>query len=189
MRLAHVLVFLAMLLSGAVGACQPAAERTSTPAVRSLPGVQDSIRAHIEAAITRGVEATRRQDINAYMAEMPDDLQIKNDSGRMLTREELRADALRSWAIIPKTLAIAVDIDSLRLLVPVTGGVGDSVYVWTAQRWERLMLRRDQVTVDTVLTTQSHRETWRRTRVGWRQYYIEELGGQVWLNGKPYDPE
>lgn len=160
----------------------------STPAIHSLSGAPDSIRAQIEAAIARGVEATRRQDIDAYMAEMPVDLQIRNDSGRMLTREELRADALRSWAIIPKTLAIAVAIDSLRLLAPVTGGVGDSAYVWTAQRWERLMLRRDQVTVDTVLTTQRHRETWRRTRVGWRQYYIEELGGQVWLNGKSFTP-
>lgn len=50
------------------------------------------------------------------------------------------------------------------------------------------MLRRDLVTVDTVLTTQRHRETWRRTRAGWRQYFIEELGGQIWLNGKPYKP-
>ena len=163
------------------------------PASASLPtrgvsSTSDSIRAAIQAAIDRGVEATRRQDIDAYMAELPEDLTIRNDSGRVVTRDELRADALRSWAIIPKTLAIAVSIDSVRLLPPASGGLGDSAHVWTAQRWERLMRRRDGVAVDTVLTTQAHRETWRRTARGWRQYVIEELGGQVWVNGKPYRP-
>lgn len=94
----------------------------------------------------------------------------------------------RSWSIIPQTLAIAPRIDSLRLFTPGTGGAGDSAAVWTSQRWERLMLCRDGETRDTVLTMQQHRETWRRTARGWRQYHVEELGGQVWLNGKLYRP-
>lgn len=178
---------LVLLFASGAAACitRPA---SGSIAERDVSASLDTVRTAIQAAIDRGVDATRRQDIDAYMAELPEDLAVRNDSGRLLTREELRADALRSWAIIPRTLAIQVMIDSLQLLVPVTGRVGDSAMVWTSQRWERLMRRRDGVTVDTVLTSQRHRETWRRTAEGWRQYAIEELGGEVWLNGHPYRP-
>jgi hypothetical protein len=184
---AHRTIALALLVACGAAACAthrpPASLGPSAPPVHLA-----SVRAEVQAAIDRGVEATRRQDIEAYMAELPEDLAVRNDSGRVLTRDELRADVLRSWAIIPRTLAIQVVIDSLHLLAPASGGAGDSVAVWTSQRWERLMRRRDGITVDTVLTTQRHRETWRRTTTGWRQYVVEELGGEVWLNGKPYRP-
>jgi hypothetical protein len=45
---------------------------------------------------------------------------------------------------------------------------------------------RDGVTRDTVVTTQKHREVWRRTKSGWRLSRVKELGGTVMVNGKPF---
>ena len=75
-------------------------------------------------------------------------------------------------SIIPKTLAISVAIDSIAV-------DGDTAIVHTSQRWERLMLQSDGVTTDTVLTTQRHQETWRKTPRGWFAYDVEELGREL----------
>jgi hypothetical protein len=91
----------------------------------------------------------------------------------------LRQNILRDWSIIPRTLAIETKIDSLEV-----HGAGATVY--TSQRWERQMFERDGKTVDTVVTTQKHRETWRKTQRGWMPYEIKELGGDVLVNGKPF---
>ena len=50
------------------------------------------------------------------------------------------------------------------------------------------MLERDGKTIDHVVTTQKHRETWRHTEKGWMNHGVEELGGEVWVNGKRYEP-
>ena len=139
------------------------------------------MRTQIEAAIERSTEATRAQDIDAYMAEVPEDFAVRDESGALITREQLRDNVLRDWSVIPKTLAINVTIDSLA----VSGG---SATVFTSQRWERLMLHRDGTTTDTVLTTQKHKETWRRRHGSWFAYEIDELGGEVFLNGRRYQP-
>lgn len=144
-------------------------------------GSEATVRAEIEHAISRSVEATRTQDIEAYMAGIPNDLVIHDESGAVVTRGQLRANTLRDWSIIPRTIAIEVAIDSLAV-------DGDTATVFTSQRWERLMLQRDGSTTDTVLTTQKHRETWHRTPRGWMAYDVEELGGDVFINGKPHRP-
>ena len=141
-----------------------------------------SARSEIEAAIARGVEATRIQDIDAYMACIPEDAVQRDGAGQIISRDQLRADVLRDWSVIPRTLAIRVTIDSIDVH-------GDSAIVETSQRWERLMLERDGTTTDTVLTTQRHREMWRRTARGWFAYEIEELGGEVYVNGQLYPQE
>jgi len=137
--------------------------------------------AQIEAAIGRSVEATRTQDIDAYMAAISEDFVIRDASGAVITREQLRANALRDWSIIPKTLSISVTIESIALY-------GESATVYTSQRWERFMLQRDGKTTDTVLTTHKHKETWRHTQGGWSVDEVEELGGEVFVNGKRYQP-
>jgi hypothetical protein len=58
--------------------------------------------------------------------------------------------------------------------------------VYTAQRWDRLMLQRDGTTRDTVVTTQRHREVWRKMPDRWRRTEVKELGGTVEVNGKPF---
>ena len=116
-------------------------------------------RTQIESAIARSVEATRTQDIDGYMASIPEDFILRDGSGEIITRVQLRANVLRDWSIIPKTLSISVTIDSVAV-------DGDSATVHTSQRWERLMLERDGKTIDTVLTTQKHKEIWRNTPRG-----------------------
>jgi len=153
---------------------------TSPPAA-TPPGDDALVRNAIETEIARSVEATRTQNIEAYMECIPEDWVMQGENGERVTRDQLRANVLRDWSIIPRTLAIETQIDSLQVH-------GDAATVYTSQRWERLMLQRDGKTQDTVLTTQKHRETWRSTPRGWRAYEIEELGGEVWVNGKPYQP-
>ncbi len=51
------------------------------------------------------------------------------------------------------------------------------------------MFRPDGVTLDTVLTTQEHGETWRLTSAAWRNFMTIELGGTVFINGEPYSPQ
>ena len=138
-----------------------------------------SVRREIESTIARSVEATRSQDIDAYMALVPDGATIRGDSGETISRDQLRSNILRDWSIIPKTLSLSVSIESVAVH-------GDSATVVTSQRWERLMLERDGRTTDTVLTTQRHEETWRKTPEGWRAFDVKELGGEVFVNGKPY---
>lgn len=141
-----------------------------------------TIRAGIDAMIQHGVDATRRQDIDAYMEGLPEDLAIHDESGEVISREQQRANVLRDWSVIPATLAIQYTIDSL------TGATDSSATVYTSQRWERLMKQRTGTKLDTVLTTQRHRELWRRNPAGWRLYEVVELGGQVWVNGEPWKP-
>jgi hypothetical protein len=140
-----------------------------------------NVRRQIDASLQRTVSATMSEDIDAYMAELPPDLEIRDESGEIVTREQQRANVLRDWGVIERTLALTHGIDSLQVN-------GDTATVLTSQRWERMMLRRDGSAADTVLTTQKHRETWRRTRDGWFGYDIEELGGEIFINGKPYTP-
>jgi hypothetical protein len=141
--------------------------------------------AEVEAAITReiarGVEATRTKDIDGYMAQIPEQTVIYDEAGGLVTRNQQRANVLRDWSIIDRTLAIDVKIDSLVAR-------DDSARVFTSQRWARMMYRRDGVTLDTVVTTQKHREVWSRTPQGWRNFRTDELGGTVIINGQPYSP-
>ncbi|MBI3818332.1 MAG: hypothetical protein HY286_06535 [Planctomycetes bacterium] len=148
---------------------------TSTP----ISASDERARSEIEAAIAASVEATRSQDINAYMATIPDDLIIRDETGATITRDQQRTNTLRDWSIIPRTLSIRVVVDTIHV-------DGNNATVFTSQRWERLMFQRDGRTTDTVLTTQKHKESWRKTPRGWFVYEIDELGGEVFVNGKPY---
>lgn len=145
------------------------------------PSDESVARSDIESVIARGVEATRAQDIDAYMALIPGDAVLRDGAGGTVTREQLRANVLRDWSIVPRTLSISVAIDSLAVN-------GDSAAIHTSQRWERLMLQRDGVTTDTVLTTQRHKEIWRKTPRGWFAYVVEEQGGEVFINGQLFEP-
>ncbi|MFN0181225.1 MAG: hypothetical protein ACKVZ0_20655 [Gemmatimonadales bacterium] len=160
-----------LALLACLASCAPAAP---TP---------EAVRAAIGAELARSTEATRAEDIDAYMDQMPVGAVIHDEGGAVITREQQRANILRDWAIIERTLAIEVVVDSLMLVT------ADSATVHTSQRWERLMYRRDGVTLDTVVTTQKHREAWAKTPRGWRAFEVEELGGTVTINGTPYRPE
>lgn len=154
----------------------------SSPDANPSPTTPEAVQALIEGEIALGVRATWDQDIEAFMDGVPADYRIDDESGEVITREQLRANTLRNWAVIPRTLDLSIVVDSLEL-------VSDSVaIVWNSQRWERLMSRPDRPGEDTVLTTQKHRETWKLTDGRWLNYVIEELGGEIHVNGRPYRP-
>ena len=141
----------------------------------------ETIYTSVRQSLDEGLEATINKDIDLYMKNMPEDLLIYDESGDIITREEQRKNAIRDWDIIDKTLSIKVDIDSIDY------ATRDSIYVYTSQHWERMMFQRDGITTDTVLTTQKHKETWKPTSKGWLGYTIEELGGEIFINGEPYN--
>lgn len=154
----------------------------SSPDADPSPTNPQAVQALIEAEIALGVRATWDQDIDAFMDGVPPDYRIEDESGEVITREMLRANTLRNWAVISRTLDLTIVVDSLAL-------TSDSVaIVWNSQRWERLMGRPDRPGEDTVLTTQKHRETWKLTDGRWLNYVIEELGGEIIVNGRPYRP-
>ena len=143
------------------------------------PSASSRVRRAIGAVIAQRVQATRARDIDAFLATVPSDIVLQDESGARMTLGQLRTNILREWSVIKATRSLAEDIDSLAL-------AGDTATVFTTQRWDRLMLERDGATIDTVVTTEHHREIWRRTPAGWRAYSVVELGGTVTVNGKPY---
>jgi len=142
----------------------------------------NQVRADIDGVLAETGRAIREKDIDAYMALIPEESIIDETSGDRTDRAQLRANVLRDWTVIPETLALENTITSLTL-----SGCDEAV-VMTDQRWERTMLRPDRSGTDVILTTQRHRETWRRTAAGWRAFEIEELGGEVFVNGERYAP-
>lgn len=141
------------------------------------------IRAAIDAEIQKGVQATIDEDIDAYMDGVPDDYRIVEDDGSITDKAALREHALRSWAIIDRTIDLSITLDSIDVAASCTDAT-----VMTSQRWERMMRRRDDSGSDTVLTTQKHEERWRLKDGRWYNYEIKELGGEIFINGEPYTP-
>lgn len=139
------------------------------------------IRNEIQASLNQCVLAVSSKDIALYMKGIPDDFEIRDENGALITKEMQREYALRDWAIIDTTLSNEYTIDSLIVFK-------DSAIVFTRQKWKRMMFRKDGVTIDTVLTTQKHRELWKKDTKSWHNYHIEELGGKIYINGKPYYP-
>lgn len=167
-----------LLLVSYVSSCKP---KENQP--KGLNSAEKTkIRNDIQTELNEGIEATRTKNIELYMSQMPDDMQIHDESGEIISREKQREYALRDWAIIDTTLRILMNIDSIIYFS------ADSVFIYTYQEWERIMFQRDGITTDTILTTQRHKETWRKTKNGWFGYEVQELGGKVYINGKEYNP-
>ena len=137
------------------------------------------VRSKITAALARRAQATRTKDIDAYMESIPKDLVLRQESGTIITRDQIRADVLRDWSLITKTISITEVIDSIKVN-------DDSAIVYTSQLWERLMPEHGSKAVDTVLTRLNRRELWRNTSDGWFRYRLENLGGRIFINGYPY---
>ena len=96
-----------------------------------------------------------------------------------LLEKKQREFVLRDWAIVDTTLNNTYNLDSITVFK-------DSVVAYTFQKWERIMFQRDGITKDNVLTTQSHKEVWKKRLHLWMNYSVEELGGEIFINGKKY---
>ena len=142
----------------------------------------DQVKAEIQAQLNKCVKAVNNKNIDLYMDQIPEDFVIYDEKGEVITREMQKAYVLRDWAIIDTTLSNRFWVDSLQLM-------GDSAIVFTSQKWERMMFRPDGINTDTVLTTQKHRETWKKTAKGWLNYDVKELGGEIYINGLRYDQQ
>ncbi len=141
---------------------------------------ESQIKEEIQYQLDKCVKAVETKDIELYMDLIPEDFVIYDESGEIIGREKQREYTLRDWSIIDRTLNNKYIADSIKVS-------GDSAIVFTSQRWERLMFQRDGETMDTVLTTQRHIETWKKTKKGWLNYDVKELGGQVFVNGIEYN--
>ncbi len=137
------------------------------------------IKTAIQSQLDKCVEAVNTKNINLYMDLIPPDFVIKDQSGEIITREKQKEYTLRDWAIIDTTLNNKFIVDSIQ-------AYGDSAIAHTSQRWERVMFRQDGKTKDTIITTQKHIETWKKTSSGWLNYDVKELGGEVFINGILY---
>ncbi len=137
------------------------------------------IKIGIQKQLDKCVQAVTTKNINLYMDLIPEDFIIKDQSGEIISREKQKEYTLRDWSIIDTTLNNKFVVDSITTY-------GDSVIAYTSQKWERLMFRQDGKTKDTILTTQKHIETWKKTIKGWLNYDVQELGGNTFINGKLY---
>ena len=144
------------------------------------------VESDIQKALDECVKAVTTKDIDLYMKGIPDDFILKDESGEVITREKQRGYALRDWSIIDTTLKNIYKVDSLQLFFQSSPLEKDSAVVYTNQNWTRLMFQRDGITKDTVLTTQRHKEIWKKNKNGWQNYEIEELGGEIFINGQLY---
>ncbi|WP_373495804.1 hypothetical protein [Aquiflexum sp.] len=140
---------------------------------------ESQIRDEIQHQLDRCVLAVATKDIELYMSLIPEDFVIYDQSGEIISREVQKEYTIRDWSIIDRTLSNQYIADSITIN-------GDSAIVFTSQRWERLMFQRDGKTIDTILTTQNHIESWKKTKNGWMNYEVKELGGDIFINGKEY---
>jgi len=157
-----------VLVTGIV-ACNRSGETQNAEKVQQL----------IQVQIDEGIEATRTKDIDRYMSVIPKDWVLHDDGGHDVSRDDLRRGALEQWAIIDKTISISEHVDRLEVHK-------NQATVWTSQRWERLMHERTGPALDDVVTTERHEEHWRLVNGKWWCYQIKELGGEIYVNGKPY---
>lgn len=163
-RLSGLLLTLAISLSSAHA-------QAGDPATRA-------VRAQIQAAIVRMAAATRAKDIDAYMALVPPDFSLHQDDGSSIDRTQLRANILQMWSVIVKTRSLRARIDKIVVLDD------NEATVFTSQRWSRVMLNRDGVSRSNVYSTEKHKEHWRIHDGAWFCYGVEEMGGEIWINGK-----
>lgn len=143
--------------------------------------------AAIATAIRESKACNQRRDIGCFLAPYDSTFVLESnespDSGRTITLDSLRADILRDWSIVDTMYEVEQWIDSLQL------HGADTAIVYTNQFYHRTFHRPNgKPGTDDVVTTQKHRETWLRRSAGWKQSRVRELGGSVYVNGRPYNP-
>ncbi|MFZ1751148.1 MAG: hypothetical protein WAU01_13180 [Saprospiraceae bacterium] len=151
---------------------------------KKLASLSEEEKSDIESMVQKEIDtlimSVNTKDIDLYMRKMPDDFMIYDENGEIVTREKQREFALRDWSIIDTTINNLMTIDSIQYISK------DSIFVYTYQKWERLMFQKDGVTIDTVITTQKHRELWKKKGKAWMGYDVKELGGEIFINGQKY---
>jgi uncharacterized protein YlzI (FlbEa/FlbD family) len=146
------------------------------------------VKSEIEANMKRITECAKNREIDCFMASCDSTFILESnesqDSNRIIVRDSLKKDILQSWSIINKFITVVSWIDSIH--VPSS----DSTIVFTNQFFHRTFKRPNNLAgEDDVISTQRHREVWLKRNDGWKQSRIKELGGFIYVNGKPYSPK
>ena len=142
----------------------------------------------IEALLRDITTCTKKKDIDGFMASCDRTFVLESneiaDSNRVIAKDTLKADILQSWDIIKKIYQVENWVDSIHM--PSV----DTAIVFTNQFFHRTFLRPNNLPgEDDIISTQKHRETWIKRPEGWKQSHIKELGGFIYVNGKPYTPK
>lgn len=177
--------FILITIVSAIGCTNPSNDKTAyeTTDCQTL-----KIKSEIESVIKKSKDCNKRKDIDCFMASSDSLFILESnesaDKNRTISKDTLKKDILRDWSIIAKMYEVEQWIDSI--YVPSS----DTAIVFTNQFYHRTFKRPNgQPGEDDVVSTQKHRETWIKRNDGWKQQRIKELGGSIYVNGQPYNPE
>lgn len=145
--------------------------------------IEQLVRAGIAERYAHQADAYRRRDAAAFTDNLAADFSGLMLGGNVVTRGQIASSVSERMARVENPV-ITVRIDSVRALG--AGGVivqswnairelPDSVEVFSLQRFSRTV-RDSTGGARDVVSTQRHRERWRRANDAWRIYFLEELG-------------
>lgn len=142
-------------------------------------------KAEIESVIKQSKDCNKRKDIDCFIASIDSSFVLESnessDKNRTILKDTLKKDILRDWGIIAKMYEVEQWIDSINLPSP------DTAIVFTDQFYHRTFTKPNNLPgEDDVVSTQKHKETWIKRKEGWKQARVKELGGSIYVNGKPY---
>jgi hypothetical protein len=169
-----------LLAIAALGACAaPPPSIARSAAADSLTPWLDAARAEVQSALDQLVDARRRHDVPAALALRAEDASFVREDGTRLDRVSLEE---LLWASDRRVLDVdaqsAVTIDRIESWSPRQPWDSDEpalLVVHTTQRFVRTVMDGGAGLPRQLDTTTPHRETWRRTKDGWRQVEVVEL--------------
>ncbi len=146
------------------------------------------IQSEIGKIIRQSKDCNKRKDIECFMASFDSSFILESnesaDKNRTIVKDSIKKDILRDWGIIAKMYEVEQWIDSINVPSP------DTAIVFTNQFYHRTFARpNNQPGEDDIVSTQKHKETWIKRQSGWKQSRVKELGGAIYVNGQPYNPE
>jgi hypothetical protein len=172
-------VFMALSVLCLFSCTAPTASKTTADCNRL------QVKAEIEAALRQIADCNKRKDIDCFMVAFDSSFVLESneaaDKDRVIIKDTIRKDILRDWGIIKTMYEVERWVDSIYVPAP------DTAIVFTNQFYHRSFVKPNGLPgEDDVVTTQKHRETWIRRNTGWKQSRIKELGGAIYVNGRPY---
>ncbi len=142
-----------------------------------------AVRKELEARYARVVEAYRRKDIAAFMADKTPDFTGRSLSGKMGTREQVEAGVKQRMERILRLNYLRIRIHKLTVR-------GDQAEAITSQEFSRVVADPQGREHTVVGKGTMHRDTWVRTADGWKMKRVEELKqGHETVDGQLVRPQ
>ena len=139
------------------------------------------VRKGIEEWYARNIAAFRAQDVTAIMSLRTDDFHTLTPDGKVNTRADMEA--------YTKLFLDRIDhFISLEFHIGVIDVQGDLATADVTQKTVR-MQRLPDGTLHKVEAGVVQRETWKRTKQGWKMHTVDNIrDGSVFVDDKPYKP-